>query len=124
MSLRRRVTTSVGNGQPARRMRLCRNPFKLACGDSYKRLLSMSMETEIRLATKKKADETAIKMLHLFCHFEAQREIWYGWHLSRKTLTLSSWWKTIFFEWQFGHNNRHNKSIDYNILILYSYNMR
>jgi uncharacterized protein len=33
-----------------------------ACADSYKRLLSMSMETEIRLATKKKADETAIKV--------------------------------------------------------------
>jgi len=36
--------------------------IKLACADSYKRLLSMSMETEIRLATKKKADETAIKV--------------------------------------------------------------
>lgn len=35
---------------------------KLACADSYKRLLSASMETEIRLATKKKADETAIKV--------------------------------------------------------------
>ena len=35
---------------------------KLACTDSYKRLLSMSMETEIRMATKKKADETAIKV--------------------------------------------------------------
>lgn len=35
---------------------------KLACADSYKRLLSTSMETEIRLATKKKADETAIKV--------------------------------------------------------------
>jgi protein Tex len=35
---------------------------KLACADSYKRLLSISMETEIRLATKKKADETAIKV--------------------------------------------------------------
>lgn len=35
---------------------------KLACADSYKRLLSMSMETEIRLATKKKADEAAIKV--------------------------------------------------------------
>ena len=34
----------------------------LACTDSYKRLLSMSMETEIRLATKQKADETAIKV--------------------------------------------------------------
>jgi len=35
---------------------------KLAVSDSYKRLLAMSMETEIRLATKKKADETAIKV--------------------------------------------------------------
>ena len=34
----------------------------LACNDSYKRLLSTSMETEIRLAAKKKADETAIKV--------------------------------------------------------------
>jgi uncharacterized protein len=33
-----------------------------ACTDSYKRLLSMSMETEIRLATKKNADDTAIKV--------------------------------------------------------------
>jgi uncharacterized protein len=44
-----------GENQPAAQV-------KLACGDSYKRLLSMSMETEIRLATKKKADETAIKV--------------------------------------------------------------
>ncbi|MFA5321567.1 MAG: Tex family protein, partial [Smithella sp.] len=35
---------------------------KIACADSYKRLLSTSMETETRLATKKKADETAIKV--------------------------------------------------------------
>lgn len=35
---------------------------RLACHDSYKRLLSMSMETEVRLATKKRADETAIKI--------------------------------------------------------------
>lgn len=34
----------------------------LAVHDSYKRLLSLSMETEIRLTTKKKADETAIKV--------------------------------------------------------------
>jgi uncharacterized protein len=34
----------------------------LAVHDSYKRLLSLSMETEIRLATKKRADETAIKI--------------------------------------------------------------
>ncbi len=33
-----------------------------AVHDSYKRLLSMSMETEIRLTTKKRADETAIKI--------------------------------------------------------------
>jgi uncharacterized protein len=35
---------------------------KLAVHDSYKRLLALSMETEIRLATKKRADETAIKV--------------------------------------------------------------
>ncbi|MEN6623702.1 MAG: Tex family protein [Smithella sp.] len=35
---------------------------RLAVHDSYKRLLSMSMETEIRLTTKKRADETAIKI--------------------------------------------------------------
>ncbi len=34
----------------------------LAVHDSYKRLLSLSMETEVRLATKKRADETAIKI--------------------------------------------------------------
>jgi uncharacterized protein len=35
---------------------------KLAIADSYKRLLSRAMETEIRLATKKRADITAIKV--------------------------------------------------------------
>ncbi len=35
---------------------------KMAVNDSYKRLLSVSMETEIRLATKKRADEKAIKV--------------------------------------------------------------
>ncbi|MBF0608045.1 MAG: RNA-binding transcriptional accessory protein [Magnetococcales bacterium] len=35
---------------------------RLAIHDSYKRLLSVSMETEIRLATKKRADEEAIKI--------------------------------------------------------------
>ena len=35
---------------------------RLACHDSYKRLLSLSMETEVRLATKKRADEKAIKI--------------------------------------------------------------
>lgn len=35
---------------------------RLAVQDSYKRLLALSMETEIRLATKKKADETAIRV--------------------------------------------------------------
>ena len=36
---------------------------RLAVQDSYKRLLSPAMETEIRLAAKKKADETAIRVL-------------------------------------------------------------
>ncbi len=35
---------------------------KMAVHDSYKRLLSPSMETEIRLATKKRADEEAIRV--------------------------------------------------------------
>jgi protein Tex len=35
---------------------------RLAVHDSYKRLLSSSMETEIRLATKKRADEEAIRV--------------------------------------------------------------
>ena len=35
---------------------------RIAVQDSYKRLLSSSMETEVRLATKKKADETAIRV--------------------------------------------------------------
>ncbi|MCJ8210867.1 RNA-binding transcriptional accessory protein [Mucilaginibacter sp. RS28] len=35
---------------------------KLALGDSYKRLLKPSMETEVRLLTKKKADEEAIRV--------------------------------------------------------------
>jgi uncharacterized protein len=35
---------------------------KLAIGDGYKRLLKPSMETEIRLFTKKKADEEAIRV--------------------------------------------------------------
>ncbi len=38
------------------------NQVKLAVHDSYKRLLSWSMETEVRLAVKKRADETAIKV--------------------------------------------------------------
>ena len=38
------------------------NQVKLAIQDSYKRLLSRAMETEIRLATKKRADLTAIKV--------------------------------------------------------------
>ncbi|MFI4911683.1 MAG: Tex family protein [Sedimentisphaeraceae bacterium JB056] len=35
---------------------------KLAIADCYKRLLSLSMETEIRMETKKRADEEAIKV--------------------------------------------------------------
>ena len=38
------------------------NQVKLAIQDSYKRLLSRAMETEIRLATKKRADITAIRV--------------------------------------------------------------
>jgi uncharacterized protein len=42
--------------EPARRQ------VKLAVDDSYKRLLAPSMETEIRLETKKRADEEAIRV--------------------------------------------------------------
>ncbi len=38
------------------------NQVKVAVHDSYKRLLSGSMETEVRLATKKKADKEAIRV--------------------------------------------------------------
>jgi protein Tex len=38
------------------------NQVKMAAHDSYKRLLSASMETEVRLATKKAADEASIKV--------------------------------------------------------------
>ena len=40
----------------------CSVQVKLAIADCFKRLLSLSMETEIRLETKKKADEVAIKV--------------------------------------------------------------
>ena len=38
------------------------NQVKLVVQDSYKRLLSLSMETETRMETKKRADETAIRV--------------------------------------------------------------
>ena len=38
------------------------NQMKLAVHDSYKRLLSLSMETETRMETRKRADETAIRV--------------------------------------------------------------
>jgi len=41
---------------------LAAQQVRMAVHDSYKRLLSSSMETEIRLATKKRADEEAIKV--------------------------------------------------------------
>jgi len=41
---------------------LASQQVKMSVHDSYKRLLSSSMETEIRLATKKKADEEAIRV--------------------------------------------------------------
>lgn len=40
----------------------CTEQMKLACADSYKRLLSSSMETEFRLESKKKADADAVKV--------------------------------------------------------------
>lgn len=44
-----------GNGSASQQV-------KIAIHDSYKRLLSLSMETEIRIATKERADEKAIKV--------------------------------------------------------------
>ena len=41
---------------------LASQQVRMAVHDSYKRLLSSSMETEIRMATKKRADEEAIKV--------------------------------------------------------------
>ncbi len=41
---------------------LASEQVRMAVHDSYKRLLSSSMETEIRLATKKRADEEAIRV--------------------------------------------------------------
>jgi uncharacterized protein len=40
----------------------CSEQMKLACADSYKRLLSSSMETEARLESKKKADTEAVRV--------------------------------------------------------------
>ncbi|EHQ27808.1 Tex family protein [Mucilaginibacter paludis] len=40
----------------------CTEQVKLAVADGYKRLLKPSMETEVRLLTKKKADEEAIRV--------------------------------------------------------------
>lgn len=40
----------------------CAGQMKLACADSYKRLLGPSMETEFRLESKKKADAEAVKV--------------------------------------------------------------
>jgi uncharacterized protein len=40
----------------------CTDQVKLAVADGYKRLLKPSMETEVRLLTKKKADEEAIRV--------------------------------------------------------------
>jgi uncharacterized protein len=41
---------------------LCAQQVKMAADDSYKRLLKISMETEARIALKKRADEEAIKV--------------------------------------------------------------
>ncbi|OAM87832.1 RNA-binding transcriptional accessory protein [Termitidicoccus mucosus] len=40
----------------------CAHHVRLAVADAYKRLLAPAMETEMRLETKKRADETAIKV--------------------------------------------------------------
>ena len=41
---------------------LATQQVKMAVHDSYKRLLSLSIETEIRLATKERAEEEAIRV--------------------------------------------------------------
>jgi len=41
---------------------LCAAQMEMAIGDGFKRLLSLSMETEVRLLTKQEADEEAIKV--------------------------------------------------------------
>ena len=46
-----------GDGQASQQV-------KMAVHDAYKRLLSLSMETEIRLETKKRADEEAIRVFN------------------------------------------------------------
>lgn len=53
---------SILDGMFVKNENAAANQVCLAVHDSYKRLLSMSMETEIRLTTKKRADETAIKI--------------------------------------------------------------
>jgi len=40
----------------------CSDQMKLACADSYKRLMSSSMETETRLESKKKADTESVRV--------------------------------------------------------------
>ena len=40
----------------------CSDQMKLACADSYKRLMSSSMETEARLESKKKADTESVRV--------------------------------------------------------------
>ncbi len=40
----------------------CSEQMKLACADSYKRLLSSSMETEARLESKRRADTEAVRV--------------------------------------------------------------
>ena len=50
---------SVGNPN---KTNLCASQVEMAIDDSFKRLLSLSMETEVRLLTKQAADEEAIKV--------------------------------------------------------------
>src|SRR5260370_9074660 len=58
---------------------LCAEQVKLAANDSYKRLLKISMETEARLALKKRADEEAIRVFS-----ENMRELLMSAPLGRK----------------------------------------
>src|SRR5258708_33211368 len=69
---------------------LCAEQVKLAAHDSYKRLLKISMETQARLALKKRADEESIRVFS-----ENMRELLMSAPLGRKkALAIDPWFRT------------------------------
>ena len=54
--------TALIEGMATRAISACADQMKLAAADCYKRLLGPSMETEMRLESKKKADAEAVKV--------------------------------------------------------------